>query len=173
MKQLFLFEAEITHNVIQKKAHWKIFIDGASRGNPGPSGTGVYVLKDSEPYASYAFYLGKKTNNQAEYYALLVALYFVLPETKQNKDRHDKIEIISDSQLLVRQIQALYKVHDAHLKKLHAKAIQLLDGYTYSIKHVLREENKDADALANKGVDNHIPLPEKFTSWIASHDHKN
>ena len=94
MKQLFLFEEEKTKTVVSKKAHWKIFIDGASRGNPGPSGTGVYVLKDGEHHASYAFYLGKKTNNQAEYYALLVALYFVLPETKQNKDRHDKIEII-------------------------------------------------------------------------------
>ncbi len=173
MKQLFLFQEEKTDTVTSKKAHWKIFIDGASRGNPGPAGTGIYVLKDSEPHASYAFYLGKKTNNQAEYYALLIALFFILPETIQDKSRHDKIEIISDSQLLVRQIQAVYKVHDIHLKKLHEKALKLLDGYIYSIKHVLRAENKDADALANKGVDCHIPLPEKFTSWIVSHDNKN
>ena len=173
MKQLFLFEEEKTKTVVSKKAHWKIFIDGASRGNPGPSGTGVYVLKDGEHHASYAFYLGKKTNNQAEYYALLVALFFVLPEIVQDKNRHDQIEIISDSQLLVRQIQGLYKVHDIHLKKLHAKALKLLSGSIYSIKHVLREENKNADALANKGVDCHIPLPEKFTSWMASHDSKN
>ena len=82
MKQLFLFGEEKTHTVPSKKAHWKIFIDGASRGNPGPSGIGVYVLKDSEPATSYAFYLGKKTNNQAEYSALLVALFFCSTRNK-------------------------------------------------------------------------------------------
>ena len=166
MKQLFLFE----EHKASAKNHWKIFIDGASRGNPGPSGVGVYALKNKEIFASYAFYLGKKTNNQAEYYALLVALFLLLPQIKQENKAHDKIEIISDSQLLVRQLQGIYKVHDVHLKKFHAKALKLLDSYTYSIKHVLRHENSDADALANEGVDKKIPLTEAFTTWMASHE---
>src|SRR5690349_12915959 len=79
--------------------HWKLFIDGAARNNPGKAGAGIYILKNDQEVCKEGFYLGVKTNNQAEYAALLVGLYYI----KQYIEPHDHLDIISDSQLLVRQ----------------------------------------------------------------------
>lgn len=164
-RQLFLFEEPLKDK--SKHIHWKIYIDGASRGNPGPSGAGIYVMKDGIFFGEYAFYLGKRTNNQAEYYALLTALFLVLPHIDPSCEQYT-LNIISDSQLLVRQIDSVYKVKDSELFKLHAKALFLLRAHRYKMHHVMREDNIRADALANQGIDKKIPLPENFTAWITS-----
>ncbi len=171
MKQLSLFETETQDRVTprensrdnKKKKHaWKLFVDGASRGNPGQAGAGVYLLKDGEKEYAHGFFLGKKTNNQAEYLALLLGVF----QATKKMAPSDTLEIISDSQLLVRQIQGIYRVKNEELYKLHAKALDLLMPFSYTTKHVLRADNSLADALANEGVDKKIPVPHDFTNWL-------
>src|ERR1700733_1037262 len=85
--------------------HWKLFIDGAARNNPGPAGAGIYITKNDKPFKKLGFYLGVKTNNQAEYGALLLGLHAL----KATWDSRDHLDIISDSQLLVRQFKGEYR----------------------------------------------------------------
>jgi ribonuclease HI len=124
-------------------------IDGGARGNPGPAGYGV-VIKDQsgQKLATLSEYLGHQTNNFAEYQALIAALEYAL------KHGHKALRVISDSELLVRQIKGIYKVKNATLQDLHARAKQLsaqLDWF--SIEHVLRGRNQEADRLANEAMD--------------------
>ena len=173
MKQLSLFETDTQDTVTghttsqdnsKKKHAWKLFVDGASRGNPGPAGAGVYLLKDSKKEYAHGFFLGKKTNNQAEYLALLLGAF----KATKKMAATDTLEIISDSQLLIRQIQGIYRVKNEELAKLHAKALALLKPFCYTSKHVLRADNSIADALANEGVDKKIPVPHDFTHWLTN-----
>jgi len=124
-------------------------IDGASRGNPGESGIGI-LLKDEKgtTLVSLSDYIGATTNNVAEYSALLACLKMVL-ETKCTK-----LVVQCDSELIVRQVQGKYKVKDAGLKPLFAQAQALLASapFEFEIKHVGREENAQADELANRGI---------------------
>jgi len=124
-------------------------IDGASRGNPGPAAYAV-VIRDPAGHVvlELAKRLGRETNNVAEYYALLAALDYA---TSQGIGA---LRIRSDSELLVRQMQGRYKVKSADLKPLHERAQKLSRqlGY-FAIEHVRREQNRDADALANVALD--------------------
>ncbi|MCX5922484.1 MAG: ribonuclease HI family protein [Candidatus Dependentiae bacterium] len=168
MKQLKLFDND-PHEQSTKKtepAHWKLFIDGASRNNPGPSGAGIYILKDSELFQKHGFYLGSKTNNQAEYFALLLGLFIV----KQHMQLHDTIHIISDSQLLVRQIKGEYRVKNEDLKTLHKFAKHLLHEMHAQMFHVLRIDNQEADEMANYGIDKKVKPPQAFIAMIKQHD---
>lgn len=142
--------------------NWKIFVDGASRGNPGESGAGVYILKNSQAFIKAGFYLGKKTNNQAEYLALLIAL----AELKEKISQGDNLEIISDSLLLIKQLAGYYAVKNEHLKELHKNAKQLLIGINCKFKHVLRAENTVADELANIGIDKKHAIDKKIKDLI-------
>lgn len=72
--QMNLFEERAS---VKNRSYWKLFIDGASRNNPGPSGIGIFLLKNDQPFVSEGFFIGVKTNNQAEYLALVVGLFFV------------------------------------------------------------------------------------------------
>jgi ribonuclease HI len=124
-------------------------IDGASRGNPGPAAYAV-VIRDAE--GRLVLELGKKfgrdTNNVAEYYALLAALDYATTHGIT------ALRIRSDSQLLVRQMQGRYKVKSADLKPLHERASILSRQLQYfAIEHVRREQNHDADRLANVALD--------------------
>lgn len=124
-------------------------IDGGSRGNPGPAAYAV-VVEDAHgvPLASFSQSLGATTNNVAEYEALLAALGYAL--------RHDyrRLKALSDSELLVRQIQGSYKVKNADLKALHQRALGLIGRLeAFSIAHVPREANRDADRLVNEALD--------------------
>ncbi len=139
----------------------KVYIDGASRNNPGHSGAGIYLIKDETVLVQKGFYLGVKTNNQAEYLAFLLAIFYA----KQYMQKSDKLVIISDSQLLVRQISGIYSVKNSELKKMFDCAINLLKDYNYQILHVLREHNKIADKLANHGIDKRAPLPPEFLEY--------
>jgi ribonuclease HI len=128
------------------------YIDGGARGNPGPAGYGV-VFEDEigRPVAELSEYLGHQTNNYAEYSALLAALNYTL--------RHGfkALKVISDSELLVKQIKGEFKVSSPTLKELHGRAMKMLDQLDYfDIKHVLRERNREADRLANVAMDRGI-----------------
>lgn len=145
--------------------HCTLFVDGAARNNPGPAGIGVCLLVPGKPAIKHGFFIGDKTNNQAEYIALIVGLLYA----KKHAPCDGHLEIYSDSQLLVRQVRQEYRVKDAHLKVLHAKVLALLDGMHVTVSHVLREHNEVADELANKGIDQKIMLPEVFLRVLQQH----
>ncbi|HUE59314.1 MAG TPA: ribonuclease HI family protein, partial [Acidimicrobiales bacterium] len=96
-------------------------------------------------------WLGTMTNNQAEYHALIEGLKAIKQWTP------DRLEIFLDSKLVVEQVKGQYKIKEPELQKLHAEAMRLLDGTTYEIKHVRREENRGADHLANMAIDAKVP----------------
>jgi ribonuclease HI len=131
------------------------FTDGASRGNPGESGIGALV-KDEKGKVLLTFhgYIGVSTNNKAEYTALITLL------ERTDGIRCEKLIIHSDSELMVRQLSGRYKVRDAGLKVLHRKAAALLGAqpFTTVLRHVPREENRDADRLANLAIDTRTKL---------------
>lgn len=136
-----------------------VFVDGAARGNPGPSGAGVYITtKDRVPLIKKGYYLRHKTNNQAEYLAFILACLHV--QTLIQNEPNTRIVFHSDSQLLVRQIQGIYKVKNEVLIGLHQCAQKLLRSMLYTITHVAREDNTSADALANLGVDKRGKIPQ-------------
>ncbi len=130
-------------------ASCRLFTDGASRGNPGEAGAGsVLLAADGQELAARSLYLGQCTNNVAEYRALILGLQSAL-ELKCGR-----LEIFLDSQLIVRQIQGQYKVKHETLKPLFVEVKGLLAKIDkWSIAHVPREQNKRADELANKGID--------------------
>jgi ribonuclease HI len=124
-------------------------IDGASRGNPGPASYAVVVRNaDGEIVEKLAKNIGSQTNNVAEYYGLIAALDYA---TSRNISA---LRIRSDSELLVRQMQGRYKVKSPDLKPLFERAAKLAKQIPYfTIEHVRREFNSDADALANVALD--------------------
>ncbi len=133
------------------------FTDGAARGNPGLGGIGV-VLKDESGnvLAKGKKYLGKVTNNVAEYTALIECLRRVkMLFGAANEVACSKLVLHSDSELMVRQMNGEYKVKDRTLKKLFDEVHDILRSapFEFSIKHVPREKNKEADALANESID--------------------
>jgi len=123
--------------------------DGGARGNPGPAGYGV-VIKDQAGHkvAALSEYLGHQTNNFAEYQGLIAALEYAIEHGPK------ALKVVSDSELLVRQIKGIYKVKNAVLLDLHARARQLIGQLEwFSIGHALREHNQEADRLANAAMD--------------------
>lgn len=144
---------------------WTLFIDGASRNNPGHAGAGVYLLKDDMPSIKKGFYLGFKTNNQAEYLALLLGIF----HAKQHLAKTDTLYIMSDSELLIKQMMGLYRVKNQPLKELFDIAQILLKDARYTLCHVRREQNTQADELANVGIDKRGKIPEAFTALLLSH----
>jgi ribonuclease HI len=124
-------------------------IDGAARGNPGPAGAGVYVEAEGDRPAEELFEpLGRTTNNVAEYRALLLAL------TRAEELQADSVELLSDSLLLVQQVNGNFRVKAEHLKPLCAEAVKRAGRFqSFRIRHVPREKNRKADRLANLGAD--------------------
>jgi ribonuclease HI len=124
-------------------------IDGGARGNPGPAGYGVVITDQSgRKVAELSEYLGHQTNNYAEYNGLLAALSY----TVQHGDK--ALKVIADSELLVKQIRGEYKVKSPSLVELHQRAQKLIGQLEwFSIQHVLRGGNQDADRLANQAMD--------------------
>lgn len=123
--------------------------DGGARGNPGPAGFGV-VIHDSSgrKVAALSEYLGKQTNNFAEYQALIAALEYAAEHGPK------ALKVVSDSELLVRQIKGIYKVKEPTLRDLHARAKQIISQLQwFDIEHVLRGHNREADELANAAMD--------------------
>lgn len=132
-----------------------IYTDGASRGNPGPSSTGWVVLNEQGLLVGEGgSYLGKRTNNQAEYLAVKEAAVWV----EQNQGRSFKLDFRLDSDLVVQQLSGNWKVKNRKLKQLAMETMNvMLDFDSFAFSHVPRAENKRADALANKVLDEQKP----------------
>ncbi len=124
-------------------------VDGASRGNPGPASYAVILRgPDGAPRFEVGKYIGRTTNNVAEYYGLITALDYAAAQGI------DRLLVRSDSELLVRQMQGRYKVKSADLRPLYERARKLANGFAYfAVEHVPREQNSEADALANLALD--------------------
>jgi len=129
---------------------WAIaYTDGGSRGNPGPSGYGVVILgEDGTVLGELSEFLGMRTNNVAEYSGLLAALEFALAKG------HPRLRVVSDSELMVKQIRGQYRVQSPDLRPLYEEAKRLIAKLeAFQIEHVLRGKNKKADELANQAMD--------------------
>lgn len=170
MKQLYCFgpqePTEKSQTFDAHENYWKIFVDGASKNNPGLSGAGFYVLKNEKKFAQHGYFIGTKTNNQAEYLALILGLLFL----KKHVQKKDLILIVSDSQLLVRQLEGKYKVKNANIKPLYAALQKLLADMNYSVMHVLRSDNEQADAMANHGFDKKVRVPQEFQDILKQYE---
>jgi ribonuclease HI len=128
--------------------------DGGARGNPGPAGAGAYIVDGAgNKLASVSAYLGERTNNWAEYEAIILGLEKL--RTLYGDALTDMTIVVRmDSELIVRQLNGVYKVKNADLKEQYAKVQELLSGLKHiNIVHVRREYNKEADALANEAMD--------------------
>jgi probable phosphoglycerate mutase len=124
-------------------------VDGGARGNPGPSGYGVSIQDPSgKPVAELSEYLGHHTNNYAEYQGLIASLRYA------SENQITALKVVSDSELMVRQMKGIYKVRHPELRKLYDEAQQLVRKLKYfEIRHALREHNQIADRLANEAMD--------------------
>jgi ribonuclease HI len=129
-----------------------LYIDGASRGNPGRAGAGIWITNgEGEKISEVSRYLGHKTNNEAEYWALLLGL------REAKRLRGDRIKIFTDSQLVERQVKGVYRVKDLNLRTLHGRVIQNLKAFSScEIESVPRDENEEADRLANQAIQRRI-----------------
>jgi len=124
-------------------------VDGGARGNPGPAGYGV-AIQDASGHlvAELSEYLGHHTNNYAEYQGLIAALRYAA------ENRITALKVISDSELMVRQMKGVYKVRHPELRRLYDEAQQLVRRLEhFEIRHALREQNRTADRLANEAMD--------------------
>jgi ribonuclease HI len=131
----------------------RLYTDGAARGNPGPAGLGV-VIEDDQGLRLRGLcrYIGKATNNQAEYLAVIEGLQAV------QDWQPDRLEVYLDSKLVVEQLKGTFRVKNGALAPLHRQASELLRRFAQiSLTHVPREKNKGADALANKAIDEYKP----------------
>jgi ribonuclease HI len=127
----------------------RVFSDGAARGNPGLAGAGAVILdEDGRVLARLGKFLGKQTNNVAEYQGLLLGLR----RARQLGAR--EVEVRADSQLLIRQLQGKYAVKNEVLKRLHEEALALLQSFErYELVHIPREQNALADEMSNRAID--------------------
>ena len=122
--------------------------DGGSRGNPGPAGAGFVIERDGEIICRGGRFLGSQTNNVAEYEALIWGLENV------SVLGFSDVSVFADSELLVKQINGQYRVKNEGLKPLFIRALQLLRSFpTWKVSHVRREQNAEADAMANGAID--------------------
>jgi ribonuclease HI len=130
----------------------RLFTDGAARGNPGPAGAGAVIVNpNGHIVAKVGKFLGESTNNVAEYMGLILGL----KRAKAMGIR--ELEVLADSELLVRQLHGDYAVKAEHLKPLHAEASELLKAFPGAIiRHIPREENSAADAMSNRAIDERL-----------------
>jgi ribonuclease HI len=142
----------------------EIYIDGSSRGNPGLSGIGLIAVKENKRIFSYREFIGFKTNNQAEYFALKRALQIGSFQTK-------KIRIKSDSILLVNQRSKKYKIRNIELKNMSMEISsleKLFDEVEY--RYIMRNENYDADLQANSSIDDYVKYQKSKVDNGSSED---
>ncbi len=130
---------------------YNLYSDGAARGNPGPSGVGIYIEDAQGNIVKQHFeYLGDQTNNCAEYMALSIGLDIA-------KDMElDNITVFTDSELMAKQLNGIYKVKNKSLIELYMQVTQKINSFSsIEIQHVTRDKNKNADRLANMAIDSH------------------
>ncbi len=140
--------------VYSTEMHFTIHADGGSRGNPGPSGAGAMIRDHlGNSVASVSQFLGNRTNNYAEYEAVILA-FETLTKLVGEKAGSTDVEVKMDSELVVKQMKGLYKVKHPTMKERYARLIQAGAAFgKTTFTHVPREQNKDADALANEAMD--------------------
>jgi ribonuclease HI len=128
-----------------------IYTDGGSRGNPGPAACAFIVEKNGNNIFKGSKYLGKATNNFAEYGGVILALKWL----NENKPKNTSIVFYLDSELVVKQINAVYKVKDEDLRNLFFEVLSLMKNFggDFIFKHIPREKNKTADLLVNIELD--------------------
>jgi probable phosphoglycerate mutase len=134
---------------MHSSAAYTAHVDGGARGNPGPAGYGV-VIQDArgKKIAELSQYLGHRTNNYSEYNGLLAALRYAIEHGIQS------LKIVSDSELMVRQMKGIYKVRHPELRRFYEEAQHLTSQIEHvEIRHALREHNQAADRLANEAMD--------------------
>lgn len=144
-----LFDSDRSDSPNFPAQHIVAHIDGGARGNPGPAGYGAYIQdQDGRVVAELSEFLGAQTNNFAEYSGLIAALEYAIHHGFRG------VKVISDSELLVKQIKGQYKVRSESLLPIYEEAKALIKQLeAFQIKHVLRHLNKDADRLANEAMD--------------------
>lgn len=142
---------------VRNLPHLFVFIDGASRGNPGRAGAGVYITDgEGKKVAEKGWFLGHKTNNEAEYEALLLGM------EEARKLGGKSIHIYTDSELVQRQVKGLYRIKEPHLRILHRKVMERMKAFDFfQIESISREENREADLLANLAIDKRIIQEKK------------
>jgi ribonuclease HI len=130
----------------------RLYTDGAARGNPGPAGAGAVIVNaDGHVVAKVGKFLGDSTNNVAEYWGLILGL------RRARAMGIRSLEVLSDSELLVRQLSGQYQVKADHLRPLHAEAAELLRAFPdVEVRHIPREENEQADAMSNRAIDERL-----------------
>ncbi len=149
----------MTEKITCQEARLILRVDGAARGNPGHAGIGGTISNESgHEHLSFNEYIGKATNNVAEYSALIFGL------REAAKLKSNSIIIYSDSELLVQQLNGFYKVKNAGLKPLFKEAKRLLSSYIgVTISHIPREENSEADKLANQAIEDYLSGEKRIT----------
>jgi ribonuclease HI len=132
-----------------------IHADGGSRGNPGPSGAGAMIRDHvGNSVASVSQFLGTRTNNYAEYEAVILAFQTLAKLVGKEKVNKTEVVVKMDSELVVKQMKGLYKVKHPVLKEQYARLVQAAGAFgSVSFSHVPRAQNSDADALANEAMD--------------------
>ena len=144
----------------------EIYIDGASKGNPGPSGIGVVVRRNNQTIKNISVFIGEATNNIAEYTALIYGLQEALIL------KAERLKVNTDSQLLYRQIKKIYKIKNPGILALYRQAEHLISGFSeVEFKNIPREENRPADRLSgiavkqalkgHKGIAQNPPVKEQ------------
>ena len=132
--------------------HVNVYIDGASRGNPGRAGAGILITnEEGKRMLEISRYLGHKTNNEAEYWALLLGLR----EVKRVGGK--AVRVFTDSELVERQVKGLYRVKHPNLRSLHKLVVENLKSFSsFEIESIPREQNQEADLLANQAIERRI-----------------
>jgi len=130
----------------------RVYSDGAARGNPGPAGAGAVVVNEAgAAVAEIGRYLGEQTNNVAEYQGLLLGLRHALEYGAT------EVEVLADSQLLIRQLAGVYRVRNAGLMPLYEEAKRLLKRFRkVELRHIPREMNSAADEMSNRAIDERL-----------------
>ncbi len=132
----------------QAHLHLNLYVDGASKGNPGMAGAGVWMTdQEGRKLVGISRYLGRQTNNEAEYWALLIGL------REAQRWGRGSISIFTDSELIARQVKGIYRVKEPGLKGLHKEVLENLKAFSsFEIESIPREENREADRLANEAI---------------------
>ncbi len=141
---------------MKSRTTWQLFTDGASKGNPGPAGAGWVLINDQDSETvKECKYLGQATNNEAEYQALILGLQKALANGVA------EIRILMDSELLVRQLNGLYRVKNPRLAVYFRQVQDLLLKFSnYVILHIPREQNREADRMANEAIKRKVTSDE-------------
>jgi ribonuclease HI len=159
----FLFK---NHLEEKKLSSVDLYTDGASRGNPGPSGIGYCIKKNKEIIFEKGYDIGIFTNNQAEYLALIISIL----EIKKNFPDVKIINFYSDSLLLIKQINQEYKIKNEKLIYFNKFIKKILFDIILKPNHILRNLNKEADSLANRGIDEKRKLPEDIFNYLSNNN---